>query len=65
MADNMAAGAVTGPVRLLLRLEGLALLIAALLFYARLDESWWMFAILFLVPDLSMLAYLAKLARWS
>jgi hypothetical protein len=60
MADNMTADAVTGPVRLLLRLEGLALLIAALVFYIRLDESWWLFAILFLVPDLSMLAYLAN-----
>ncbi len=60
MADDIVGlGAVKGSVRLLLRLEGLALLIAAVWFYIRLDMSWEMFAILFLVPDLSMLGYLA------
>ncbi|WP_022836744.1 DUF4260 domain-containing protein [Salisaeta longa] len=45
--------------RLLLRLEGLAVLMAALALYAPLDASWWMFAALLLVPDLSMAGYLA------
>jgi hypothetical protein len=27
--------------------------------YARIGASWWLFAALFLVPDLSMLGYLA------
>ena len=29
------------------------------LFYARTGASWWLFAALWLVPDLSMLGYLA------
>jgi hypothetical protein len=45
--------------RLILRLEGAALLAAAVAAYAVLGESWWLFALLFLAPDLSMLGYLA------
>ena len=49
----------TGGVRLLLRAEGAFLLAASLLgFHAFGNVSWWMFALLFLVPDLSFLAYL-------
>lgn len=44
---------------ILIRLEGLAALAAAVLLYARNGESWFMFLLLFLVPDLSMLGYLA------
>ncbi|HEV2563063.1 MAG TPA: DUF4260 domain-containing protein [Rhizomicrobium sp.] len=58
--QSAMSGAVTGPVRLLLRLEALVLMVAALVFYIRLGASWQMFAILFLVPDLSMAAYLAN-----
>ena len=43
----------------LLRLEGLAVAAISALLYARTGASWWLFAALFLVPDLSMLAYLA------
>lgn len=45
----------------LLRLEGLALFTAATLYYFELPEpgSWWMFLIGLLLPDLSMLGYLA------
>jgi hypothetical protein len=43
---------------LLLRAEGLGLLIAASCAYAKLDGRWGWFAALFLVPDLSMLGYL-------
>ncbi len=53
------AGAVTGGVRLLLRLEGLGLLILALLLYSNTDLPWLTFAVLFLVPDLGLLGYLA------
>ena len=61
MSEQSAiSGAVTGPVRLLLRLEAVVLMIVALVFYIRLGASWEMFAILFLVPDLSMAAYLAN-----
>ena len=44
--------------RLFLHLEGAALLIAALAAYARLDFSWWTFALLFLAPDLALVAYM-------
>jgi hypothetical protein len=52
-------GAVRGGVRLLLRLEGLAVLAGALLLYARGGHSWMLLAVLFLAPDLSFVAYLA------
>jgi hypothetical protein len=54
-----AAGAATGGVRILLRLEGLTLFLGMVLLYAVWGGSWWVFALLFLVPDLSFAAYLA------
>jgi uncharacterized membrane protein len=45
--------------RLLLRLEGLAAAAAVLTFYVRAGGSWWLFVLLILAPDLSMLGYLA------
>jgi len=51
--------AVRGVPRTLLRLEGLAALVAALTTYGSLGGSWGWLAALFLVPDLSMLGYLA------
>jgi hypothetical protein len=50
--------AVSGQPRLILRLEGAALFAAALCAYWLTGESWWLFLILFLVPDLSFAAYL-------
>jgi hypothetical protein len=44
-------------VRTMLRLEGLMLLAIALGLYARMGGGWTVFAVLFLVPDLSMLFY--------
>ena len=52
-------GAVTGGLRTLLRLEGLTLFAGMTVLYAVWDGSWWVYAILFLVPDLSFAAYLA------
>jgi len=52
-------GAVTGGVKILLRLEGLALFAGMVLLYHAWGSSWLVFALLFLVPDLSFLAYLA------
>ena len=52
-------GAVTGGPRTLLRLEGLTLFAGMTLLYAVWGGSWWVYAILFLVPDLSFAAYLA------
>jgi hypothetical protein len=50
---------VTGTPRVLLRIEGAFIFAIAIVLYARLGESWWLFAILFLAPDLSFLGYLA------
>ena len=53
-----AAGiGVYGTVRTILRLEGLAVAVVAATLYARTGASWWLFAALWLVPDLSMLGY--------
>jgi len=50
------AGAVEGMPRLLLRLEGAALALAAVFMFHRLGGNWWWFALI-LVPDVSLLAY--------
>jgi Domain of unknown function (DUF4260) len=52
-------GAATGGVRTLLRLEGVVLFSGMTMLYALWDGSWWVYAILFLAPDLSFAAYLA------
>jgi hypothetical protein len=46
--------------RLLLRLEGAALLVGSALTYFRQGGSWGMFLLLLLAPELSMLGYLAN-----
>ena len=56
---NGTITAETGGVRTLLRLEGLTLFAGMTLLYWIWDGSWWMYAILFLVPDLSFAGYLA------
>ena len=56
-------GAVSGGLRTLLRLEGLTLFAGMTLLYAVWGGSWWIYAILFLVPDLSFAAYLAGPVR--
>lgn len=53
------SGGTTGAVRWVLRLEGLAVLIAALLAYSRFGSGWDAFALFFLVPDISFFGYLA------
>jgi hypothetical protein len=59
MTETDNAPAVAGLPRLLLRAEGAALAVVAVVLYQRLGESWWLFAVLFLVPDSSFLGYLA------
>jgi hypothetical protein len=62
MADTPTAtptGAVTGGLKTLLRLEGLTLFAGMTLLYAVWGGSWWIYAILFLAPDLSFAAYLS------
>lgn len=44
---------------IVLRLEGLALALTCLWLFSLFHQSWWLFAVLILVPDLSMLGYLA------
>ncbi len=60
MSLAAASGFVEGGPRLILRLEGAALAIGAAFFYGRLGGSWLLFAVLFLAPDLSFLAYLVS-----
>jgi len=55
----MTAPAVAGMPRLLLRLEGLALLILATWFFTESELSWRLYAILFFSPDLSFAGYMA------
>jgi hypothetical protein len=63
-AVSRNAPAVGAPVRSLLRFEGLAAAAVAGVLYARTGASWWLFATLWLAPDLSMLGYLAG-PRWG
>jgi len=51
-------GGATGTPRQLLRLEGLAVFIAALIAYREIGAGWSLFALAILAPDLSMLGYL-------
>ncbi|MBD9668562.1 uncharacterized protein DUF4260 [Variovorax beijingensis] len=53
------AVAARGGVRALLRLEGAAVLGVALAAYAQFGAGWGAFALWLLVPDLSLLGYLA------
>jgi Domain of unknown function (DUF4260) len=46
-------------VRLLLRLEGLAIAVGAIVLFAELDASWWIFVALILAPDVAFVAYAA------
>ena len=50
---------VSGTPRLLLRLEGLTLLAGSVVGYDALDASWRLFALLLLVPDAALVAYIA------
>ena len=60
MAETtMTSTVATDGVRNLLRAEGLALLAIAVALFARAGGDWRVFALLFLVPDLSFAGYLA------
>jgi hypothetical protein len=54
----MQQGFVRGGPRVLLRIEALAYVALALIGYAQSGYSWWLFAALILVPDVSMFGYL-------
>lgn len=48
---------LTNPIPLQ-RLEGLLLLVAAIWIFAETGDTWWLFGLLLLAPDLSMLGYI-------
>jgi hypothetical protein len=50
-------GCVTGNLHWLLRAEGLAIFLFALMAYQFLGFAWGFFILLFLLPDLSLIAY--------
>jgi len=52
-------GTVNGGVRFTMQSEALAILATATFVYFHAGYSWQMFAVLFLVPDVSMIGYLA------
>lgn len=54
---SSGAAPATGGVRLLLRLEGLAVLLGAALLYRQFGEGWPLFVALFFAPDLALAAY--------
>jgi len=51
-------GVVTGRPRAFLRVEGFALLIAALVAFSRTGQAWWLLPATLLLPDLGALGYL-------
>jgi hypothetical protein len=55
---TMQTPAVAGTPRLILRLEGAALLIASVYLYSKTGMSWWLLVVLALAPDLSLGAYI-------
>ena len=67
LATTAAPGVVTGRPRTWLRVEGLAIAAAALVAYSPTGAPWWLIPALFLVPDLSMLGYLAgnRVGAWT
>ncbi len=58
MESATANGMAQGGIRVLLRLEGLAILSVAIWLYSAGAYGWGQFALLFFVPDLSFAGYL-------
>ena len=44
-------------MKLILKLEELAMLLVGIYAFSMLEISWWWFLLLFFTPDLGMLAY--------
>ena len=57
-AATLGQSVTPSSVRHILRAEAALVLVLALVAYHSLEASWWLFAALFLVPDLGMLGYL-------
>jgi hypothetical protein len=58
MIANETTGFPPGAVRTALRVEGLVVMLGAVAAYYALGGSWWLFGLLLLVPDVSMLGML-------
>lgn len=58
-AEAQAQSPLPPSVLYILRCEGFAVAALTAYLYARSGASWWLFAALWLAPDLSMLGYLA------
>lgn len=56
--SRAGVGTVAGAPKIMLQLEAAGVLAAAVMAYAWNGGGWLMFALLFLVPDVSMLGYL-------
>lgn len=56
---ELAIGTPPKSVTSLLRLDALAVLAASLAGYQMLGGNWWLFALLILTPDLSMVGFVA------
>ena len=54
----MSEGNATGPVRWVLQTENAAVMAIGLWVYAQTGASWWLFAALILLPDVTMVGYL-------
>ena len=62
-SQSTAPAQLPSSVRYLLRIEGLAIALIAAVLYGRTGANWWLFAALWLAPDLSMLGYLISPCR--
>lgn len=51
---------MTKTMKNLLNLEELAQFLLSIMLFSRMEYAWWIFPALLLVPDLSMLGYLAN-----
>ncbi len=61
--DRSTSSSSVKSVQYLQRLEGLTVSAVSALLYFRTGASWWLFAALWLAPDLSMLGYLSTPCR--
>jgi hypothetical protein len=58
-AGSIVGDVVVGTPRRWLRVEGAALLAGSLIAYSSTGRSWWLVPLTLLVPDVSMIGYLA------
>jgi hypothetical protein len=65
--DTTLTTAVAGTPLRLLRIEGLALFALATVGFTFTGQSWWLYAALFLAPDVSFAAYTAgpRIGAWA